>query len=1094
MQKKSRRFLALLLSVVLVVSMLPGVSAASLSDIKGHWAEDYIEYGVSSGYISGYTDGTFRPNKTVTRAEFSKMVNTALGINHTVSIAFTDVAYTAWYYDVVRKAVSAGYISGYADNTFGADRNVTRQETAVMLARIVTEPESATATAFKDAASIDSWALSSITKMAAKSYMLGDSNNNFRPKAALTRAEAAKILYEVLKNEIIASNNQSFSVAGSSYYNTIYPNNVTVTEGVTNGAINFNSCRILGTLTMNGGMESAVNLSNTGVNTLAAASASGEAKIALSGSSYVTKTVVNNGVTLSGSGFNTVDLSGNNLSSDTVRLIGDFNTVNVSTDAVVKASGGTISQFTVLDKATLMLQAATITRMDIESAAKNSMLSLADGVSIGTAYIKTSASFTGAGTITTAYEGSGTVSYETRPISVVGGSASDDDEDDDNDNYDDNYGSDASSLVPSFYPSTQSTNISTDPSIRLYFDAPIYRSKYKTEMTTSYIENYAVELREGSLSGYSVPFTASLNSSKTTISISPDEYLEENTRYYVVVLSDTIYNASGESNGRSYAYFTTESGDSSDNNNEYTNGTLIPTVYPANNSTNVSKTISVRLSFGETIYRASGSTLSSAYLESSCIEIHKDTVDGPTVSFNASLNSSKNVFTLTPGAWWEANTTYYIVIPARTLSDKKDNLNSRFVARFSTGSTIDGGDITFTPANNAQDVAVDSQITISFDSPIYRYDNGGTVNKVYLEESVLSLRKGSSYGTPVTFTAEISSNKRNITIIPDTALDANTTYYVSINNYTLKYASGTNLSATTTQFRTTDGVLRVSDLSVGEVTSSTADVHVTSNTTGTVTVTLTPSSGGTPQTQTVSTTAGVRTTLQFVSLDSDSEYTVTAVAKDASGKTSDRKTITLETGSLSFNLEATNITKNSATVKVSYNSVGTVSVTYKKEGDTQSKVLLSPFTPNNAGSTSRSLYNLEEGATYLISATFEDASGNITTRDTAFKTEAKSTDATLKSLFINSTEGSFEVPLVSGIYTYDLAIGNTSSITVVATATSSTSSLYINNQLISGSYTMNVSNTSNTEKLTQIKISVRPESGTSQTYTVNVMVAPRTQQ
>lgn len=1086
MQKKTRRFVALLLSVVLVVSMLPGVSAASLSDIKGHWAEDYIEYGVSAGYISGYTDGTFRPNKTVTRAEFSKMVNTALGINHTVSISFTDVAYSAWYYDVVRKAVSAGYISGYADNTFGADRNITRQETAVMLARIVTEPESATATAFKDAASIDSWALSSITKMAAKTYMQGDKNNNFRPKAALTRAEAAKILYEVLKNEIIASNNQSFSVAGSSYYNTIYPNNVTVTEGVANGAISFNSCRILGTLTMNGGMDSAVNLSNTGVNTLSASSASGEAKIALSGSSYVTKTVVNNGVTLSGSGFNTVDLSGNNLSSDTVRLIGDFNRVNVSTDAVVKASGGTISQFTVLDKATLMLQAASITRMDLESAAKNSLISLADGVTIGTAYIKNSASFTGTGTITTAYEGSGTVSYETRPISVVGGSSSDDDYDSGND---DNY--EETSLVPTFYPSSQSTNISTDPSIRLYFDAPIYRSKNKTEMTTSYIENYVVELREGSASGYSVPFTASLNAAKTTVTISPDEYLEGNTRYYVIVRADTIYDANGESNGRSYAHFMTESDSYFENTDDELTGTLIPTVYPANNSTSVSKSINVRLSFGESVYRSSGSTLSASYLENNCIEIHKDSVDGPTISFHANLNSSKNIFTLTPGSWWEANTTYYIVIPARTLSDRNDNLNSRFVSRFSTGYTIDGGDITFTPANNAEDVAIDSQITIAFDSPVYRY-GGGSVDARYLEESVLSLRQGSTYGSMVTFTAEISSNKRTITLIPDEVLNKNTTYYVQINNNVLQYSSSNRVSALTTQFRTTDGTLRISDLSVDEVSSSSADIYITSNTTGTATVTVSSASGS-PLTQTVAVTAGRQTAMSFTGLASNTAYTVTAVAKDTSGHVSAEKKETFLTTSLSFELNATNITKNSATIETSFNSIGSISISYKKEGDSEHKNVLTNFTPNNVGKKSISLTGLVTGATYLVNATFEDASGNLVTRDITFKTDTVSTEAALTSLTINGTDGSYEVELLPDVYSYDVFIANTSYITIVPVTSTDRATIKINGYTVESGYTSNnitvYSNSSATYNNT-IRVVVQPESGQSKTYILNVKVAP----
>ena len=75
--KNFARFTVLVL-VSLVAASLFAVSAAELRDIKGHWAQEYIEYGVEQGYISGYEDGTFLPDKTVTRAEFSKMINSAV--------------------------------------------------------------------------------------------------------------------------------------------------------------------------------------------------------------------------------------------------------------------------------------------------------------------------------------------------------------------------------------------------------------------------------------------------------------------------------------------------------------------------------------------------------------------------------------------------------------------------------------------------------------------------------------------------------------------------------------------------------------------------------------------------------------------------------------------------------------------------------------------------------------------------------------------------------------------------------------------------------------------------------------------------------
>jgi len=1086
MQKNRIRISALLLAVVLVVSMLPGASAATLSDISGHWAEDYITYGISSGYISGYTDGTFRPNKTVTRAEFSKMVNAALGINHAVSITFTDIKSSDWYYNEVRKAVSAGYISGYADNTFGANKNITRQEAAVILSRVVTATDNISAVVFNDQNAIDSWASDAVSKMAAKTYMLGDQNDNFRPKAALTRAEAAKVLFEVLKNEIIASADQSCSVEGSSYYNTIYPNNVTITDSV--GAVSFNSCRVLGTLTASGGVDSTVNLANTGVNTLVASSASGESKVALSGSSFVKKTVVINGVTLSGAGFDAVSLDGENLSSDTVRLLGDFNTVSLSTSAVIKATGGTIKQFTVADRAILMLQAANIERFDLEADAKGSSIALSEGVSIQTAYIKDSASFTGNGTIQTAYETGGAVTYEKRPTSVVGNNKPEDDEEDNKENEEET----GISLTPTFYPRNGASGISLEPNIRLTFEDTVFRSAACAPLTSAYIEDYAVELRESSLSGYEVPFTATLNSNKDTITISPDEFLEPDTRYYIVLVADKVYNDAGEGNGRAYASFITEKDDYSGNNNDYNNLDLIPTMSPADGKTNVSERITLRLTFEDTMLRANGSTLSSTYVENDCLELRENSANGTLVPFSVSLNYSKNIFSITPNSSLKRDTTYYVVIPQGTLSDEGGNVNPRYVARFSTGSTLNGADIQFNPENGAEDVAVDQELILSFENPIYKY-GGGAVSAPFLETDAISLRRGSASGTPVTFVADISSNKRTVTILPDEPFDINTTYYLQINNHTLQYSTSKSIPKTTMHFRTTDGAMRISDFSVGETSPSSAELYVTSNTTGNVTVKLS-ADGEATLTQTLSVTAGRQTAMAFTGLSPNTDYTAIATVKDGAGRISPEKKLEFSTSTLSFDLEADDITKNSASITATFSTIGTLAITYKKAGEGSEQTALSDFTPSKAGSKTVSLRNLTEGTSYIVSATFTDASGNSTTRDITFTTDATSTENELKSLTVNvPDDGSYKVDLQPGKDTYDLYIDYAKYITITPVATNDRATITVKGTMVkSGATSPNItmSSNSNATYTNTVSVQVRAESGISKTYTLKIHVAP----
>lgn len=158
-----KRPLAFLLSAALLFTFqLPlQANGATLSDIKGHWAENYINRAVNYGFVLGYPNGTFVPDKPVTRAEFTKMVNSALGNSGTANLSFTDVPYFEWYYDQVGRAVSAAYVTGYEDNTFRPANNITRQEAAVMIARLVpTYGASKSITGYGDYSSISDWARS----------------------------------------------------------------------------------------------------------------------------------------------------------------------------------------------------------------------------------------------------------------------------------------------------------------------------------------------------------------------------------------------------------------------------------------------------------------------------------------------------------------------------------------------------------------------------------------------------------------------------------------------------------------------------------------------------------------------------------------------------------------------------------------------------------------------------------------------------------------------------------------------------------------------------------------------------------------------
>ncbi len=100
---------------LLLATVVPGASAAeaAFGDISGHWAEDVIVKWADSGLLSGYPDGTFRPDEPVTRAELSKILTLAFDLNETASLSdYHDLDSNAWYYPYVAHA--AAYLPVYA--------------------------------------------------------------------------------------------------------------------------------------------------------------------------------------------------------------------------------------------------------------------------------------------------------------------------------------------------------------------------------------------------------------------------------------------------------------------------------------------------------------------------------------------------------------------------------------------------------------------------------------------------------------------------------------------------------------------------------------------------------------------------------------------------------------------------------------------------------------------------------------------------------------------------------------------------------------------------------------------------------------------
>jgi len=140
--------------------------SATFSDVSAdYWATDYIEGLAQLNVISGFNDGTFKPNDPVTRAEFAAILHQAFFQSQTATAqAFVDVPADYWAADDISAARAAGFLAGYPDNSFEPDANIPKAQALVSLANGLGYTASSTAvlSAYEDAENIPPYARPSI--------------------------------------------------------------------------------------------------------------------------------------------------------------------------------------------------------------------------------------------------------------------------------------------------------------------------------------------------------------------------------------------------------------------------------------------------------------------------------------------------------------------------------------------------------------------------------------------------------------------------------------------------------------------------------------------------------------------------------------------------------------------------------------------------------------------------------------------------------------------------------------------------------------------------------------------------------------------
>lgn len=190
--------------VAATVDVPPGGPVAFKDVPANYWAKAYIEALASQNIIAGFPDGSFKPNDPVTRAQFATIVTKALTpATKRAAIKFKDVPSNFWANAAIQSAYQSEFVSGYPDGTFKPQQEIPRVQALVALANGLglTASNQNVLSFYTDAAQIPNYAIAPVAAATARQLVVNyPTAKQLNPNREATRAEVAAFVYQALVN------------------------------------------------------------------------------------------------------------------------------------------------------------------------------------------------------------------------------------------------------------------------------------------------------------------------------------------------------------------------------------------------------------------------------------------------------------------------------------------------------------------------------------------------------------------------------------------------------------------------------------------------------------------------------------------------------------------------------------------------------------------------------------------------------------------------------------------------------------------------------------------------------------------------------
>ncbi|WP_281942554.1 immunoglobulin-like domain-containing protein, partial [Paenibacillus tyrfis] len=401
-------------------------TARAAADAAGHWAKTEIANWQDLDLSEGYPDGTFRPDASITRAEFVALVNRVFRLKDKASVDFNDVKARDWHYDEFTKARAAGVVSGYEDGTLRPNVPITRQEAAVVLQGLFQAKASAQNSAvdkFKDAGTIPSWSKAAIEAVVSQGYMNGYPDGSYMPDRPITRAEAVVTLdrakhisdklvrydqagtyREAVDGSVIVSSPdvklENMTIAGD----------LVLAQGVGEGNVSLKHVNVKGTTLVKGGGPNSVLIDDSSLGTVIVNKKGGNVRLVAGGGTEMGEVRLKSGGKLedrtgkaAGKAFGQVIVDTPTPAGSAIKLAGQFGDVQVLAAGVsvelekgsstrvstrivgavttIVVNEGAVSELSIGPNTKLELRGGTVDRLTVEPGAGRDAVRI-DGTAI----------------------------------------------------------------------------------------------------------------------------------------------------------------------------------------------------------------------------------------------------------------------------------------------------------------------------------------------------------------------------------------------------------------------------------------------------------------------------------------------------------------------------------------------------------------------------------------------------------------------------------------------------------------------------------------------------------------------------------------